>query len=80
MVDSYSAGDHPAYVLEAVTFTVASTAKEFCYTTLRAAGSYNPSSVTGGWGFKNLQGAMYLQFYRPIAIDGQSDTASTAAV
>jgi hypothetical protein len=64
------AGDHLAYALETATFAVDATAREFCYPTLRAEGNYNPSNVTGGWGFKNLQGAMYLRFYWPIATGG----------
>ena len=70
MVETHGGGDYLTYSLEAATWIVEMTVRESCYPTLRAEGSRNPSDVTGGWGFKNLRGAMYLQMYWLMAAGG----------
>lgn len=63
MVESFGNGDYLAYALEAAAFLVESTVRESCFPTLRAELSSRPTEMVGGWGFKNLRGAMYLQMY-----------------
>lgn len=63
MVKTHGRGDYLIYALEASSWIVESTVRDSCYPTLRSEGSRDPSDVSGGWGFKNLRGAMYLQMY-----------------
>jgi hypothetical protein len=60
-----------AYALEASSWLVERTVKEHCHPTLRSEGSPNPSELSGGWGFKSLLGAMYLQMYFLMASGGE---------
>lgn len=74
MVQAHAGGDYLAYALEAASWIVESTVRGSCYPTLRAEQGDNPSNipsdVQGGWGFKNLRGAMYLQMYWLMAAGG----------
>jgi hypothetical protein len=72
MVQTHTDGDYLAYALEAASWIVESTVRELCYPTLWPEGSSNPSDVSGGWGFRNLRGAMYLQMYWLMAAGGNS--------
>lgn len=63
-------GDYLAYALETVCWLVETTVRAHCYPTLRPEGASDPSVLGGGWGFKNLLGAMYLQMYWLIAAGG----------
>ncbi len=63
-------GDYLAYALETACWLVEDTVKAHCYPTLRPEGASDPSVLGGGWGFKNLLGAMYLQMYWLIAAGG----------
>jgi hypothetical protein len=70
LVNLYGKGDYLAYALEAAAFVVESTVRGSCYPILRSEGSRDPADVSGGWGFKNLRGAMYLQLYWLMAAGG----------
>lgn len=72
MVQVHSGGDYLAYALRAASWIVELTVRESCYLTLRAEESSDPSDVSGGWGFKNLRGAMYLQMYWFMAAGGNA--------
>lgn len=63
MVEVHSGGDYLVYALEAASWIVEEIVRESCYQTLRPEGRRNPSELSGGWGFRNLRGAMYLQMY-----------------
>jgi len=69
-VGVHSNGDYLAYALEAASWIVEETVKGSCYRTLRPEGRRNPSELTGGWAFRNLRGAMYLQMYWLIDMGG----------
>lgn len=64
-------GNYLAYALEASSWLVERTVREYCHPTLRPEGTSDPSSLAGGWGFKNLLGAMYLQLYWLMSSGGE---------
>jgi hypothetical protein len=68
IVETHFDGDYLAYALDVATWAVESVVRESCYPTLRLNVGLNelthdPSRIAGGWGFKNLLGAIYLQMY-----------------
>ncbi len=64
-------GNYLAYALEASSWLVERTVREYCHPTLRPEGTFDPSKLVGGWGFKNLLGAMYLQLYWLMSSGGE---------
>lgn len=70
MVEEEFGGNYLAFALEASSWLVETTVREECYPTLRPEGTADPTEVAGGWGFKSLLGAMYLQMYWLMASDG----------
>ncbi len=71
-IELWGDGDRLAYALEVASFAVESTVRESCYPTLGAERSRDPADVTGGWGFRNLRGAMYLQMYWLMSAGGNA--------
>jgi hypothetical protein len=56
-------GNYLAYALEASSWLVERTVRQYCHATLRPEGASDPSKLASSWGFENLLGAMYLQMY-----------------
>jgi hypothetical protein len=69
-VEVHSGGDYLAYALEVATWVVEETVRQSCYRTLNPQGSRDPADVSGGWAFRNLRGAMYLQMYWLMEMGG----------
>ena len=69
IAQSIFSGDYRKYALYVSVWAVDEMAQKFCFPTLGVQGWYhpNPSSVEGGWGFRNLLGAMYMQMRWLIA-------------
>jgi hypothetical protein len=70
MVEVHSGGDYLAYALEAASWIVEETVRGSCFPSLRPEGGRNPYELRGGWGFRNLRGAMYLQMYWLMEMGG----------
>ena len=63
------------YALQTASYLVTSNVREECYQNLLYPGFPNskvsdPSGLNGGWVFKSLYGAMYLQMYWLMAAGG----------
>jgi hypothetical protein len=63
MVEDRFFGDYLAYALHVAVWAVDDVVQKHCFPTLLLPGPFNSdtSRVTGGWGFDNLLGAMYMQ-------------------
>ncbi len=63
IVEARFYGDYLAHALDVAVWTVDDVVQKHCFPTLTlpSAFSGDPALVTGGWGFDNLLGAMYMQ-------------------
>ncbi len=64
LVDSRYFGDYLAYALDVSVWAVDDVVQGLCFPTLYVPEfrlNNDPSQIRGGWGFKNLLGAMYMQ-------------------